>query len=98
MAASLDGEPIVLGDSVYDMIWGPGTVVQLHESGNFVVRFGATRTATFTSGGVNARYPGRTLFWHDPIIVLPIKRESRWLLVQQLVASIVGPVRTWAGP
>lgn len=97
MAASLDGEPVIVGDTVYDMVWGPGSVTQLHMSGNFVVRFGGTRTATFTSLGVNSRYPGRTLFWHDPIIVWPMKRESRWLLVRQLVTNIADTVRGWAG-
>lgn len=96
MAASLDGELVVVGDRVYDMVWGPGVVAQLQLSGNFVVRFAGTRTSTYTSAGVNTRYPGRTLYWRDPIIVTPVKDEARWTLIQQLVAGIVASVRGWA--
>ena len=95
MSASLDGEAVGVGDSVYDMVWGPGTVAQLHVSGNFVVRFAGTRTATFTSAGVNTRYPGRTLFWRDPIVAVPTKDEARWTLIHQLVSGVVASVREW---
>lgn len=93
MAASLDGDLVSVGDSVFDVVWGAGIVSQLHLSGNFVVRFAGTRVATFTSAGVNTRYPGRTLFWRNPVVVVPTKDERHWLLIQQLVSNIAATVR-----
>lgn len=97
MTTSLDGEPVVAGDSVYDMVWGPGSVLTVQMSGNFVVRFAGTRTGTYTPAGVNTRYPGRTLYWRNPVIVVPTKDEGRWTLIHQLVSGIVQSVRNWSG-
>lgn len=94
----MDGETVVEGDNVFDMVWGAGVVAQVHTSGTFVVRFAGTRSATFSQDGNNVRYPGRTLFWRNPIVVVPMKNERRWVLVAQIMTNVVSAVRAWGGP
>lgn len=96
--ATLDGYNVNVGDSVFDMVWGAGTVEQIMVSDRFTVRFGPARVGVFSSSGVNARYSGRTLFWKNPVLVPPTKDDRRWTLIQALVPQIVAQVRSWAGP
>lgn len=77
----LDGSSIVEGDVVYDILYGPGTVVQILPADRCLVRFaaaGGQKSISYSSGGVSPRFPARTLYWHNPVIVIPSKREARW--------------------
>lgn len=80
----LDGEFIDIGDSVFDIINGSGSVIESNSSG-ITVRFGNNRKMTFTTGGEYNKT--RRIFWHNPIILAPEKDGAAW---QGLVTAIAG--------
>jgi len=72
----MDGFDVMLNDRVFDMARGYGTVVEVRND-SFVVRFG-NRLAAFSPAGVAARRSERTLYWHDPRVVVPAKNANDW--------------------
>jgi hypothetical protein len=83
-----DGSPILVGDSVHDLAYGPGIVVELKpQEQRFVVKFG-DRYVGYTLGGVG-NFNRKTLFWRDPIDSLPVpKSADKWQLFTQIKASL----------
>lgn len=80
----LDGEFIDIGDSVFDIINGSGSVIESTSAG-ITVRFGNNRKMTFTPGGEYNKT--RRIFWHNPIILAPEKDGNEW---QGLATAIAG--------
>lgn len=88
-----DNATLVLGDSVYDVAQGAGTVVELiTQTNQFRVQFG-TRNYVYSLGGVSV-YPQKTLYWRDPIEgVIPPKAVGAWnnyVLIRNFVAQTLG--------
>lgn len=80
----LDGEFIDIGDTVFDIINGPGTVIDSTKSA-ITVRFNNNRKMDFTPTGMYNKT--RRIFWHNPIILAPEKDGAAW---QGLVTAIAG--------
>lgn len=73
----LDNCEVLIGDRVFDTIFGAGTVDRITEDeGKFWVLI-ANRNECYDSKG-NGRFGVRTLYWRDPIIVAPSKDEKTW--------------------
>jgi hypothetical protein len=90
--AHLDGDSIELGDAVYDVVLGVGRVVEVFADGRFRVGFTA-RAVVYTGTGHSKLNRGRTLYWHDPIVAVPTKSDSRWVLIKRLCAAVIAEVR-----
>jgi hypothetical protein len=90
--AQLDNDAIGLGDTVYDVVFGVGRVVEIFADGRFLVGF-TSRRVVYSSTGHSKMNRGRTLYWHDPIVAIPTKSDSRWLLMKRLCAAIIAEVR-----
>lgn len=77
----MDGDDIVPGDAVFDIVYGPGIVHRVDAvQGVFYVRYGQY-AAGYLPSGVNDRSRRRTLYWHDPVVFLPAKDARVWALM-----------------
>lgn len=77
----MDGDDIVPGDAVFDIVYGPGIVHRIDPvQGVFYVRYGQY-AAGYLPSGVNDRSRRRTLYWHDPVVFLPAKNAQVWALM-----------------
>lgn len=84
---NLDGQKVNVGDSVYDILEGQGQVAGM-DSTVFLVRFGQRVSYTYNSAGQRtgntpSRFP-RLLFWQDPIVMIPVKEEAKWLAMKNI--------------
>ncbi len=90
-----DGDYIKLGDTMFDMVYGKGTVSQVKEhEQKFVVVFPGDRQFTYELNGAG-QFPNRkTLFWRDPIgAFIPMKNDDTWhkfLEIQAILAKVIG--------
>ncbi|MEB2499546.1 hypothetical protein [Burkholderia cenocepacia] len=87
----LDGYDALPGDAVYDLYFGDGRVHSLTADGQAVVSFG-NRTFTYDDRGVG-QHGRRSLYWHNPILVVPMKSEREWQLQRSLNAAISSVLR-----
>ncbi len=90
--AHLDSDVVELGDTVHDVVLGVGRVSETYADGRFRVNFG-TRLVVYSGSGHSKLNRGRTLYWHDPVVALPTKSDSRWVLMKRLCAAIIAEVR-----
>jgi hypothetical protein len=93
MATTLDRELVAQGDSVYAVGLGAGRVVELLLGDKMRVQFstagGSGVTRTFDSSGVQTSAPFRTLYWHDPIVAVPLKNEAKWARAVPAVKAVL---------
>lgn len=71
----LDGESVVIGDTVFVQGVGAGTVIRVEADGGFVVKTGNGQQH-YRSGGMIGNV--RKVYWHDPVIVTPPKNLRLW--------------------
>jgi hypothetical protein len=83
-----DGSELVYGDSVYDVAYGSGKVIEINEkTDNFRVAFGA-RSFTYDLMGFGT-FPRKTLYWRDPISgFTPPKDTIKWDMFVKLRSAI----------
>lgn len=73
----LDGDEIEVGDRVYDTYLGDGIVKTITPDTRIVVVFAGTRMFTYDARGISTT--GRkTLYWHNPVFMIPRKNEIQW--------------------
>lgn len=76
----LHDEPIKVGDVVFDVsaTRGVGKVINLTPRG-IEVQFGSEGARILYRGdGCQLGKPRATLFWRDPVILIPMKNEALW--------------------
>lgn len=79
----LDGQTVSIGDSVYVLGIGSGTVSSVSADGSFAVKLG-------NNGGnfrcLDGGYVGnvRKVFWHDPLILIPPKNLKLWTNLKKM--------------
>jgi hypothetical protein len=83
-----DNDEIVVGDAVFDCVWGAGIVIHIQEAQDRItVNFG-TREVAFSSNGVG-HFPNKTLYWKDPVGgFIPMKNDDTWAKFVQLRDAI----------
>jgi len=90
----MDNFEVVAGDSVHDLVFGPGKVDRLVPAENkFWVTYG-NRNESYDNNG-NGRFGLRTLFWYNPIITPPPKNPKAWDKVSAIAiasAKILGDI------
>jgi len=84
--ANFDGDPIYVGDKLFDLVDGIVSVVQIYPD-RILLQVGgrSTRTKPYSFGGVAARRSVRTLYWHDPRVVVPRKEAHAWTAQRALI-------------
>ena len=94
MMVSLDGDPVALRDTVHDVVYGTGTVVELMPDGRFAVQFMTIgRRNVYNGQGYSRTNRGRTLYWHDPLLFVPQKSDTGWTLIKRLCRAVVDEAR-----
>jgi hypothetical protein len=84
----LDTYEIEIGDMVFDLIFGSGKVERLvPEQDKFWVRFSPGNLRCFDNKGFG-NFKERTLFWKNPITVIPHKHDSAWDTTQQVHEAV----------
>lgn len=84
----LDGEDILPGDAVFDIVYGPGYVHRIDNNTQaFFVRFG-NRSAGYRPDGVSERAQRRTLYWQDPVVFVPAKSQAKWALLLRMTRAL----------
>lgn len=87
----LDGYEVDPGDPVYDLFFGDGRVANITADGRAVVAFGP-RVFTYDERGVG-QHGRRSLYWHNPVLLVPMKSEASWSLQRRLNMAIAGELR-----
>jgi hypothetical protein len=93
----MDGDTVVVGDTVFDIVYGPGAVEQLMPADMFQVRFSSTtgtKSVSYKGTGKSNRFPTRTLYWKDPFLIAPTKNEARWVGIRQVMLAVLAAMRT----
>lgn len=86
----LNGESVAIGDVVYDVIQGYGTVLDTTFN-EIAVRFHNGIRITFDPEG---RYAGvRRLYWHDPVLIEPAKDKKLWGSLQGILLIVYDYLR-----
>ena len=88
----MDGYIVEVGDTVYDTAYGNGRVTAVLTSNRFQVAFPQGRSYVY-SEGVNSRFTVRTLFWRDPVVVIPTKEEAKWTALQNICKGVASAIR-----
>lgn len=92
----MDLSPVNVGDTVYDMQYGPGTVAEVLTS-VFIVSYPqgtvTGRRYTYNGLGIMNGRQFRTLFWQPPIIATPFKNEADWVRIQAICSAVVAAFR-----
>ncbi|CAE6958786.1 hypothetical protein [Paraburkholderia domus] len=87
----LDGYEVLAGDPVYDLYFGDGRVHSLTADDQIVVSYGS-RMFVYDERGIG-QHGRRSLYWHNPILVVPMKDERMWSLQRRLNATIADALR-----
>ena len=67
--ATLNNQPICVGDSVYDVCDGPGTIQAIDCNNRIHVSFSAGRPRQYSENGMTGKRCNRTLFNGPPAII-----------------------------
>lgn len=87
--AVLDSENIEVGNQVYDVVFGNGTVSQTRIDGSFVVSFaGRGKLIVYSAAGKSRHNNMRTLYWHNPIVLIPMKAEASWVKLGKMFKAL----------
>lgn len=90
----MDGSPVLVGDVVYDTLYGAGVVEQILVDNRFVVTFsGANLRHTYHDSGVGSRFKVRSLYWHDPVFAIPAKSDTGWQKIRTICLAVVAAMR-----
>lgn len=83
--AILSNENVSVGDRVYDIARGEGSVVDIAFD-DIVVRFNNGTRITFDKHG---NYGGvRRLYWHNPVIIEPTKENAKWRTLTECIKAV----------
>lgn len=82
----LDGDNVLVGDLIFDILLGINGTVTIVTGSNYTVDFGAGRRLTYHQNGKVANV--RRAYWRDPVMFAPRKVEPRWAQMTQ-AATIV---------
>ena len=85
----LDGSPVAIGDSVYVLGIGSGTVTSVNVDGGFTVRAGSGE-AYYRDGGFIGNQ--KRVFWADPLIITPPKNRRLWRAFVQIATLLFAKV------
>ena len=91
----LNGEIVNLQDRVFDISVqrGFGRVIKI--SSNYIeVKFSNT-TVRYDEDGIQLNKDWQTLFWTKPLVMIPVKSESRWHVRKELFDKFLNLVQDY---
>lgn len=93
MSVTMDGDAVSVGDQVFDVVYGVGTVAELLDNDIVVSYASMRRRMTYNSSGVLRMKSARTLYWRDPILVAPAKADANWSKIRAVCMAVVAAFR-----
>ncbi len=81
----IDNEEVHIGDRVYVIGTGYGTVASVNRDGGFSVRIGSGEVF-FRDGGFIGNQ--RRVYWHDPVFIHPSKSGTLWRVFKKSAATL----------
>jgi hypothetical protein len=87
---NFQGAELSVGDKLHDIVDGPVTVVELMPDGFRATKGGNPNTSRVFdyNGKLCGRRQRPTLFWHDPIALIPRKNAHAWLAQLQALKNM----------
>ena len=90
----MDNEVVRVGDSVYDVRYGAGRITALNvQDRRFTVKFQSPDTELVYKPNGTRGTQRRSLFWKNPILVVPNKDEGLWQEASSLARRVVEAMR-----
>jgi hypothetical protein len=86
--ATLHNFPALVDDQVYDVVWGTGRIAEVLPDGRIRVLFAGDRAQVYANTGQARTVQRPTLFWHDPVFLVPSKKELNWAKIQQVCRAV----------
>lgn len=83
---NLDGDPVLVGDNIYDILLQQAGIVQVVGGGMFTVLFGGNRSLNYNGNGQIAGV--RRAYWMNPILTVPRKADPQWALLTAVVNAV----------
>jgi hypothetical protein len=84
---NLHSYPTFQGDSVYDTLRGYGTIKGVNNT-VFNVEFRDGTQIAYDESGKAMRGSAVTLYWHDPISLIPPKSSNEWVKRKAMAKTI----------
>lgn len=86
---TLHNETVTVGDTVFDtsVTRGLGKVFNVLND-SIEVHFESGNRATYNTNGVQRGKSRVSLFWHDPVFLVPMKSEKYWALQREISKSM----------
>lgn len=88
----LDGYPVNIGDVVYSLGVGTGTVTAVNADGGFSVKHGNGEVYYRDGGYIGNK---KRVYWADPLIIVPPKDRRVWRAFCKIVVSLWGQLNTF---
>lgn len=85
---AFDGDPISVGDRLFEMNEGSVTVIQLY-SDRILVSVPGKGSRSYSYGGVLAGSSRKSLFWHDPFVLIPRKDAKAWSVQRSTLRAMM---------
>lgn len=85
---AFDGDTIRIGDRLFEWNDGAVTVLQLY-SDRILVSVPGKGSRSYSYGGVLAGSTRKTLYWHDPEVLIPRKDPKAWSLQRSTLRQMM---------
>lgn len=91
----LDNDEVLPGDRLYDLRYGNVSVKQVYAD-SILIKFrtpaGREQLSTANPRGVMQNATKRTLYWQDPIIVIPRKDVRIWEMQKNMLLNVTSQI------
>ncbi len=77
-----------IGDSVYDLVNTFGSITRVGES-SITVQFTNGTQLAYDANGVQVGKGRATLYWHDPMLMIPPKDMSLWAKQKRALTAVL---------
>lgn len=90
----MDGDIVNVGDQVFDLQRGVGTVTEILPQNMARAQFGPRAVqVTFSQTGVRRGSENRMVFWANPVLAAPFKDSQTWYRIASAVDAIIQTLR-----
>lgn len=77
-----------IGDSVYDLVNTFGSITRVGDS-SITVQFTNGTQLAYTATGAQVGKGRATLYWHDPLLMIPPKDMSLWAKQKRALTAVL---------
>lgn len=98
---TFDNEPIEIGDKLFDIYDNAWVTVHQIFTDRFLVQMPGGRRSqsrTYDYRGIAARRSGRTLYWHDPRVIVPRKHAQHWSEQKRMLKDVMSSLGKFTKP